>query len=204
MKNLLISQTTNYDCGPTCLTDALRYLFEREEIPPLILKQIWVLGNDAYSVAGEPGKAGTSLEALRYMGHWFTDFGEKCGFPLRAKFLERDDIVVEEGGAILNCLRDGGCVMLRVVIHGGSGHYVLLTRILADGMIGLYDPYAGSADPGDPECRFIYDRPMDMNRAVCMQRLNQQDDAEYAMGPTEKRELLLLWRCDRTGANAEP
>lgn len=198
MKNKLICQTTNYDCGPTCLTNALRFLFERAEIPPILLKQIWAMGNDAYSDSGEPGKAGTSLEALRYLGHWFTDYGEKCGFPLRAKFLEGEAATVAEGGEILNCLRDGGCVMLRCVIHGGSGHYVLLTRILEGGMIGLFDPYDGDLDPGDPGRRFIHDRPMDMNRAVRMEYLNLQDDSEYAMGPFHKRELLLLWRIDRS------
>lgn len=198
MKNKLIYQTTNYDCGPTCLTNALRFLFEREEIPPLLLKQFWAVGNDAYNDAGELGKAGTSLEALRYLGHWITDYGEKCGFPLRAKFLEREDATVEEGGAILDCLRRGGCVMLRVVIHGGSGHYVLLTRILESGEIGLFDPYDGDPDLGEPGCRHVEGRPMDMNRAVCTERLSRQDDSEYAMGPTEKRELLLLWRADRT------
>lgn len=200
MKNKLICQTTNYDCGPTCLTNALRFLFEREEIPPLLLRQIWAMGNDAYSDAGEPGKAGTSLEALRYLGHWFTDYGEKCNFPLRAKFLEREEASVEEGSAVVDCLRRGGCVMLRVVIHGGSGHYVLLTRILDGGEIGLFDPYDGDPDPGDPGRRHIGDRPLDMNRAVRMEYLNLRDDSEYAMGPTEKRELLLLWRADRDGA----
>ncbi len=32
MKNLLIYQSTEYDCGPTTLTNAIRYLFDREEI----------------------------------------------------------------------------------------------------------------------------------------------------------------------------
>ncbi len=199
MKNSLIYQTTNYDCGPTSLTNALRFLFERAEIPPILIKQIWAMGNDAYSPTGEPGKAGTSLEALRYLGHWFTDYGEKCGFPLRAKFLEGTEAFVEEQSAVLNCLRDGGCVVLRVVIHGGSGHYVLLTRILDNGEIGLFDPYGGEPDRGDPGRRFIYDRPQEMNRAVRMEYLNRQDDSEYAMGPYHKRELLLLWR---TGGDA--
>ena len=46
MKNLLIYQSTEYDCGPTTLTNAIRYLFDREEIYPdisivliLIMKQ---------------------------------------------------------------------------------------------------------------------------------------------------------------------
>ena len=40
MKNLLIYQSTEYDCGPTTLTNAIRYLFDREEIYPDIVKYI--------------------------------------------------------------------------------------------------------------------------------------------------------------------
>lgn len=199
MHNRLMYQSSNYDCGPACLTNALRFLFEREEIEPILLRQIWAMGNDDYSADGEPGKAGTSREALRYMAYWFTAYGERCGFPLRAKFLERDSACVEDDSEVVDCLRRGGCVMLRVVIHRGRGHYVLLTRLLGDGDIGLFDPYDGDPDPGLPGLTFINDRPMDMNRVVNMQRLNRLDDAEYAMGPFEKRELLMLWRCDDPG-----
>jgi len=30
MKNQLIHQTSCYDCGPTSITNAMRFLFERE------------------------------------------------------------------------------------------------------------------------------------------------------------------------------
>lgn len=197
MRNRLMYQTSNYDCGPACLTNALRFMFERDEIGPVVLKQIWAMGNDDYSPDGEPGKAGTSREALRYMAYWLTAYGERCGFPLRARFLEQADACVVENGEVVDCLRRGGCVMLRVEIHRGRGHYVLLTRLLEGGEIGLFDPYDGDPDPGLPGLRFISDRPLDMNRAVSMARLNSPEDAEYAMGPIHKRELLLLWRCDR-------
>ena len=34
MKNDLISQSSEYDCGPTCMTNAIRFLYEREESQP--------------------------------------------------------------------------------------------------------------------------------------------------------------------------
>ena len=40
MKNPLHYQLTEYDCGPTSLLNAVNYLFEREEIPPEIVRNI--------------------------------------------------------------------------------------------------------------------------------------------------------------------
>lgn len=52
MKNLLIYQSTEYDCGPTTLTNAIRYLFDREEIYPDIVKYIMLYCLDSYNEAG--------------------------------------------------------------------------------------------------------------------------------------------------------
>ena len=38
MKNLLNYQTSEYDCGPVTILNGIRYLFEREEIYPEIIK----------------------------------------------------------------------------------------------------------------------------------------------------------------------
>ena len=56
MKNLLIYQSTEYDCGPTTLTNAIRYLFDREEIYPISSNGIMLYCLDSYNEAGEVGK----------------------------------------------------------------------------------------------------------------------------------------------------
>lgn len=43
MKNLLNYQTSEYDCGPVSILNGIRYLFEREEIYPDIVKFIMPL-----------------------------------------------------------------------------------------------------------------------------------------------------------------
>ena len=65
MKNLLIYQSTEYDCGPTTLTNAIRYLFDREETLPGIIPSniIMLYCLDSYNEAGEVGKRGTSASA---------------------------------------------------------------------------------------------------------------------------------------------
>ena len=40
MKNPLHYQLSDYDCGPTAMLDALSYLFEREDIPPEVIRNV--------------------------------------------------------------------------------------------------------------------------------------------------------------------
>ena len=196
MKNALIYQTTEYDCGPTSITNAMRFLFEREEIPPIVLKSIWTMGVDTFAEGGEPGKAGTSKAAMRYIAAWFECYAEKCGFPLKAAFLDMDYARIEKGSMTWRCLERGGCAVVRVW-HGHTGHYVLLTQLVSDAVVGLFDPYDGVPDPGDPDRRYIYDDPRRKNREVRSDIFNRTDDVDFAMGEPERREVLLLWRTDR-------
>ena len=59
MKNLLNYQTTEYDCGPVSILNGIRYLFEREEIFPDLVKFIMLYCMDTYNEAGELCKHGT-------------------------------------------------------------------------------------------------------------------------------------------------
>ena len=78
MKNLLIYQSTEYDCGPTTLTNAIRYLFDREEIYPDIVKYIMLYCLDSYNEAGEVGKRGTSAHPCGVLGQKSAHNGSLC------------------------------------------------------------------------------------------------------------------------------
>jgi hypothetical protein len=67
MKNPLSYQATEFDCGPTTLTNAISYLFKREEIPPDVIKHIVLYSLDAYNCKGEFGKSGTSGMAMMFL-----------------------------------------------------------------------------------------------------------------------------------------
>ena len=196
MKNLLNYQSSEYDCGPTSLTNAIRFLFEREEVPPLLLKQIWAMGNDTFSDGGEMGKHGTSKASMRYMASWLRDFGKVCGFPIQAEFLELEETAVAPGSRSWECLEKGGCVVMRCVADH-IPHYVLLTRLLPDGEVGLFDPYEEEPVFREPGRRVVRGKPRVMNRAVRYELLNREDEADYAMSALDTRENLLLWRTDK-------
>ena len=197
MKNDLICQSSEYDCGPTCVTNAMRFLFEREEIPPVVLKHIWTMGIDTFSSGGETGKMGTSKASMRYMACWFSCYSENCKFPVRAEFLDMENARVAPGTLAWGCLERGGCAVMRCTT-GQIPHYVLLTALLPNGEAGLFDPYDEEPDP-DPAVRAVYGEPKRMNRVVWAERLNQEDDSDYAQGPLDQRELLLFWRADAGG-----
>lgn len=52
MKNVLNYQTSEYDCGPVSFLNGVRYLFDREEIFPDIVKFIMLYTLDTYNTKG--------------------------------------------------------------------------------------------------------------------------------------------------------
>jgi len=197
MKNDLIYQSTEYDCGPTTVVNAIRFLFDRGEIPPALIKGIWNYCNDTYGEQGHAGKHGTSKACIRYMATWLTGFGEGYQFPLRAEFAEDEDALVTPGSRTWKCLEEGGAALIRCW-SDGYGHYVLLTTLLGK-KIGLFDPYFEPDDTvmATPGVVNVHDQPGRMNRIVPVEVINRTDKTDYAMGEISMRENLLFWRTDK-------
>ena len=148
MKNLLIYQSTEYDCGPTTLTNAIRYLFDREEIYPDIVKYIMLYCLDSYNEAGEVGKRGTSASAMMFLSNWLTQFGQVKNFPISCNFLAKDEVVLSENSRIVGALQQGGAVLLRVYLEvitdqpKRANRLISITRLSCTG-VGFYEmgPY---------------------------------------------------------------
>ena len=195
MKNRLITQSSEFDCGPTTLVNAIRFLFHREEVPPAVLKHIWAMGNDTFNEDGHPGKHGTSKASMRYMAEWLNAYGQGCHFPIRAKFLDEAETAVAPGSATWQCLQEGGCALVRC-FSGGYGHYVLLTAILSEEEVGLFDPFDEEPEAHEDPWRAVEGDEKRMNRAVHLSVMNREDRSDYAMGPVAIRENLLIWRTE--------
>lgn len=197
MKNLLIYQSTEYDCGPTTLTNAIRYLFDREEIYPDIVKYIMLYCLDSYNEAGEVGKRGTSASAMMFLSNWLTQFGQVKNFPISCNFLSKKDVVLSQNSHIIGALQQDGAVLLRVYLE--VPHYILLTGV-SDNDIYVFDPYYEEID--DPELdkeffedgiTFITDQPKRANRMISIDRLSSTGVGFYEMGPYEEREAVILF-----------
>ena len=76
MKNPLRYQISEYDCGPTSMLNAISYLFEREEIPPEVIRNIMLYCLDCYNEERVAGKCGTSTAAMMFLSNWLCGFGK--------------------------------------------------------------------------------------------------------------------------------
>lgn len=197
MKNLLNYQSSEYDCGPVSLTNAIRYLFDREVIYPDIIKYIMLYCLDSYNDKGESGKYGTSASAMMFLSNWLTQFGQMKNFPISCEFLSGEDVYLSQNSKITEALQQGGAVVLRLCLDGG--HYVLLTGIEGDNVY-LFDPYY--IEPEDPDLdsefltegiTFVSGQPKKANRMVSTQRLNRLTQGFYEMGPYEIREAVIVF-----------
>ena len=90
MKNFLIYQSSEYDCGPVSLINGIRYLFDREEIFPDVIKFIMLYCMDTYNEAGELCKHGTSAAAMNFVAESFQS-GQAVSHPLRIPVRRRGD-----------------------------------------------------------------------------------------------------------------
>lgn len=203
MKNYLIYQSSEYDCGPVSLINGIRYLFEREEILPDLIKFIMLYCMDTYNEDGELCKHGTSAAAMNFITNWMNHFGQFRHFPLHCEFLSGEEVTIKEGSKIVDALSQGGVVILHVFLE--VPHYVLLTGIEGDRAL-IFDPYY--EEEGTPEfdaeyytegIAFIKDQPKKANRAVTLERLNRFTRGYYEMGEYDTREAVLMFSTGSAG-----
>lgn len=92
MKSPLRYQISDYDCGPTSMLNAVSFLFEREQIPPELIRNIMLFSLDAFSPDGAFGKSGTSCTAMMFLSNWLSGFGQAGRLPITTEYYtgERD------------------------------------------------------------------------------------------------------------------
>lgn len=198
MRNLLNYQSSEYDCGPVSLLNGIRYLFDREEIYPDIVKFIMLYSLDTYNEQGELCKRGTSPAAVHYISNWLNHFSETRGFPIHCEYLAGEAVTIEPDGSICQALEKGGAVMVRVFLE--CPHYILLTGISEDRIL-LFDPYYEEAediasDEGyhTDEIHILWHSPKSANRSVSISRLNSTGVDYYQMGPVDCRAAIIMQR----------
>lgn len=193
MKNPLGYQTTEYDCGPTTMINAIRYLFKREEIYPDVIKSIMLYSLDAYNDKGESGKSGTSGIAMLFLSNWLNQFGKVKKFPIDCEFLTGREVCITQNSKITVALQQGGAVVVRLMY--GQWHYALLTDIKGSD-IYLFDPYYRKRPFQGTDIKLITNQPEKANRKVSIERLNCTGTGYYEMGAVDTREAVILFNTD--------
>lgn len=192
MKIPLHYQISEYDCGPTSVLNALSFLFERHEVPPVLIRNIMLYSLDCYDSCGEAGKSGTSRSAMMFLSHWMDGFGKTGRLPITSSYISGADVFLGPGSEIDRALKQGGAIVVRLFLD--EWHYVLFTGIEDDDSIRIFDPYL-SKDilQGHPEVKDVENQPYSHNRIVPAASFNNETELLYALGPKEGREAVIIY-----------
>ena len=200
MKTPLRYQATSFDCGTTSFVNALMYLFEREEIPPEVVKYITCVTCD-HHYADHGGAGGTSYHALAFLATWLNNYAQRFGMPIRCEAMRGEEVNVGAGSRVEACLAQGGAAVAGCWL--GVDHYVLLTGI-NDEHVQLFDPFYEW-----PITTFkievvgtqpVWDKPFSHNREVERWVLDAPYGTPYSLSAKTGREAFLIWRTDKPTA----
>lgn len=190
MKNPLHYQISEYDCGPTSMLNAIIYLFDRDEIPPEVIRNTMLYCLDCYSKEGIPGKRGTSRAAMMFLSNWLNEYGSLGMMTVSSEYLSGDQVYIGPGSRINQALSHGGATVVRLFLD--EPHYVLLTGVKG-GSILLFDPYYWDEPYEENDILIDLEHPREYNREVPFQYFNREEDALYALGKVDAREAVLVY-----------
>lgn len=190
MKSPLRYQATEYDCGTTSITNALMFLFDREELPPDVISHIGQCTLDGYDEHGRKGIYGTSGASIQYFGSWFNELRFGGLLPIKSQFFKKSQVRLEKDDKLYTELKNGSAIVLHVFLNN-FGHYVLVTGVQEDKFF-IFDPYY----PTDPkvEKKWIKTKPCSYNRIVPAEVLYSLEKTDCSMGPIKTREALVIQR----------
>lgn len=190
MKNPLHYQLSEYDCGPTSMLNAISFLFEREQIPPEIIRNIMLYCLDCYSAEGISGKSGTSCTAMMFLSNWLNGFGRIGQLPVSSRYLSGKTVFIGRESYVCDALRRGGAAVVRLYFE--EEHYVLLTGMEGDHVL-MFDPYYQTESPKPGDILIVNDHPFSHNRIVPAGYFNSEGTGTYALGPADNREAILIF-----------
>lgn len=190
MKNPLYHQLSDYDCGPTALLDGVSFLFDRDRIPPEVIRNIMLYCLDCYGSDGVSGKSGTSWAAMMFLSNWLNGFGKVGRLPISSQYISGKNVNLSRQGIVCDALKRKGAVVIRLFYD--EWHYVLLTGE-QDNDILMFDPYYREEPYEQKDIRIDTEHPFSYNRIVPRQYFDREELGMYALGPAQDREAVLLF-----------
>ena len=187
-KTPLTYQITEYDCGTTCVLNAIKYLFNREEIAPQMYKKILEETLDK-SFNNEIGKGGTTNLSLRNLCNELYVRGNK-NVDISSKELSQDNVSIYNKELVKE-INDGRVAILEV--YQNVPHYVLLTK-LDENFAYIFDPYYLPINyyDNDDFVEIIKDKSFEYNRKVKKERLDSNTSLDFALLQGERAQIIIL------------
>ena len=193
MKTPLHYQMTEYDCGHISMMNAIIFLFDREQIPPDLIRNIMLYCLDGYGAEGAPGRSGTTRAAMMFLSNWLSGFGQAGRLPITTEYYTGDRVYMGQQSPITDALHRGGAVVVRLFLD--EWHYVLLTGE-RDGRVYLFDPYYVTEGFNDSSVVTDVDHPFAYNRVVPQSMLNGEAQTLYAFAEQEGREAVVPYNTE--------
>ena len=191
MKVPLRYQNTEYDCGTTSFVNALAYLYDREDIPVELLKQIYRLTLDIKGPEGVSGEGGTSRKHAELLADYFVEYANKnSNFDIKCKILRGENVNIKN---IREALETQGVIIARC--WQDSEHYVLITKI-DDYFAYIFDPYYLDKDyyANDEDVTIVTHEDFTHNRLVKIERLFDESRKDFSLLEGSNRSVILLSR----------
>ena len=189
MKIPLRFQITEFDCWTVSLQNAISYLFEREDIPAELIREIALYTLDCYDKKWNLWQWGTSRDAVAYLAKWIVAYSKKHDFWLLAIYREWSDVTID---SLKSFLMENRVILLRTYLLG-SEHYVIVTKI-DDGFVYIRDPYYLDAwfYDNDKDVDIILGHIFDFNRRISLKRFISHSKKDFSLGPINWRECTLI------------
>lgn len=187
-------QVSEYDCVPTAFINAVSYLFERNEIPPMVISRIYLYSLDTVGQDARFGIDGTSKYAVQLLGNWLRSYKIKK-FSVNTEFLEHDAVHLRKGSRIYACLEEGGIALCNILLNKDEQHYLMMIGI-EDGWVYCFDSYKRGSLRGIRNNVSIVPsvEGRTPNIKIRTHWMDQEARKRYCMGPVSIRECLLMWR----------
>ena len=189
-KSPLGYQISEYDCATATLLNALRFLYERDEISPGVIKYIMQESLDGRGYNGEIGRGGTSTDATIKICKWLAENCEKEDMKMHITMLKGDEYSIDNP-KLVNAIKSGGVAILRVFQE--YEHYSLLTH-LDDEYAYLFDPYYLDIKEydNDENVEIIKDRPFECNRKVSLKRMRENSYNDFCLVKKEDSVIIII------------
>lgn len=190
MKVPLRFQITEFDCGTVSLLNAFSYLYERENIPALLVKQINKYTLDCYDENGNLGNGGTSREAIKKLTTWITNYTNSNDFDVICIRLTGEEVTIER---LIETVNSNGVILARSWQE--VEHYILITKI-KNNKAYIFDPYylEKTHYDKDKEVKIVLNKPFTHNRIVTLKRLLSESEKDFSLGKIDNRECVLINR----------
>ncbi|MBU1699458.1 MAG: hypothetical protein KJ970_17615 [Candidatus Eisenbacteria bacterium] len=189
-------QISEYDCVPITFINAIVQLFDRKEVPPIVLQHIYLYSLDTVTRGNRLGRAGTSKFAVQLLGNWLASYRTK-NFSVATKFLRQDTIHMKPKSRIIRALQTDGVALCNIHLGRGEWHFILALEIKGNRVL-FFDPYYRTSVRGlrgVVEVLAENGKPRSPNLAIDIDWFDRTDErSRFCMGPVDMRECLLMWK----------